>query len=571
MNVNINNIPFSRDGAYVALTAEGGSLIIHNVRSRPFQDRALEMYILKEGRAVNYQIEAFPEYVRLISPEGEVTLYIRDDETIAFDSHGLDLYFKAMDDASPGSYGIEDGDHAFRIIETGIRLHILFVLEKGSGSMTGRYVNTGVWQWNGAPVNHKNEFSVSCQDGRILGAVKLSAVESPSIPLPIETQKEISVIKAEWETFLGKMPPTSHKTDEELEFNLVTWYNLWSSYVHARDIYRNDVMVMSKKTMTAVWSWDHCFNALAMAGLGPKEALDQFMAPFYLQNENGALPDLLNPGMELLWNFTKPPVHGWCFGKLMDKFEYPNDILKTVYDGLEKQLNWWFVYRDEDHNGLPCYAHGNDSGWDNSSLFDNGYYVTAPDLSAYIFLQMRTLSRIAGKLKMSSEKTAWEEKSSALLQNLFNLCWKEDHFVALRSHGRDYVPFPSSLQTHLPVVLGEYLGDDKMAVEVATLKNRFLTEYGLATEAPDSPRYESDGYWRGPIWAPSTYIIVDGLRRGGYPDFAESLARRYIHLSANVARGNYENFDALTGKGFRAPGYTWSASVYMLLKWEYPL
>ncbi|MBR3997686.1 MAG: hypothetical protein IKI93_05020 [Clostridia bacterium] len=32
---------------------------------------------------------------------------------------------------------------------------------------------------------------------------------------------------------------------------------------------------------------------------------------------------------------------------------------------------------------------------------------------------------------------------------------------------------------------------------------------------------------------------------------------------------NYENFDALTGLGRRAPGYTWAASVYMMLHLEY--
>ena len=40
-------------------------------------------------------------------------------------------------------------------------------------------------------------------------------------------------------------------------------------------------------------------------------------------------------------------------------------------------------------------------------------------------------------------------------------------------------------------------------------------------------------------------------------------------MSRELAKGNYENFDALTGKGLCAPGYTWSASVYMLLHWEF--
>ena len=40
-------------------------------------------------------------------------------------------------------------------------------------------------------------------------------------------------------------------------------------------------------------------------------------------------------------------------------------------------------------------------------------------------------------------------------------------------------------------------------------------------------------------------------------------------MLAFTAGGAYENFDALTGKGWRAPGYTWTASVFLLLMWEY--
>ncbi|MFQ6115089.1 MAG: trehalase family glycosidase [bacterium] len=96
-----------------------------------------------------------------------------------------------------------------------------------------------------------------------------------------------------------------------------------------------------------------------------------------------------------------------------------------------------------------------------------------------------------------------------------------------------------------------------------------MTEHGLATEALKSPYYESDSYWRGPIWAPSTYLIVDGLRRGGNYDLALKIARGFCNMIKNNAGGNYENFDAVTGKGLRAPGYTWTASVHMLLLTEF--
>ncbi|MBT3273482.1 MAG: hypothetical protein HN368_10020 [Spirochaetales bacterium] len=63
--------------------------------------------------------------------------------------------------------------------------------------------------------------------------------------------------------------------------------------------------------------------------------------------------------------------------------------------------------------------------------------------------------------------------------------------------------------------------------------------------------------------------MVDGLRRGGFEEFAKNIAVKFCHMIREIAGGNYENFDAVSGDGLRALGYTWTASVNMLLMWEY--
>src|SRR4051812_47885388 len=47
----------------------------------------------------------------------------------------------------------------------------------------------------------------------------------------------------------------------------------------------------------------------------------------------------------------------------------------------------------------------------------------------------------------------------------------------------------------------EHLPDDVSGVLAGRIEAH-LTPHGLATELPTSPHYLSDGYWRGPIWAP---------------------------------------------------------------------
>ena len=48
-----------------------------------------------------------------------------------------------------------------------------------------------------------------------------------------------------------------------------------------------------------------------------------------------------------------------------------------------------------------------------------------------------------------------------------------------------------------------------------------MTEYGLATEATDSPYYNPDGYWRGPIWGPTMVLFIEGLEECGEVEFAK--------------------------------------------------
>ena len=187
--------------------------------------------------------------------------------------------------------------------------------------------------------------------------------------------------------------------EEHLHMAAISWYTLWSCFVRAEDVYKYDAMLMSKKYMTSVWSWDHCFNALAMSNIDLKKAMEQFLLPFELQSESGALPDMWNPNLEPVWAITKPPIHGWCFGKLMENHEFDQDTLRKVYNHLEKWTDWWMEYNDSDCDGIPEYPQGFDSGWDNSTLFDIGYYLESPNLSAFLVIQVNTLEKNCRKTR----------------------------------------------------------------------------------------------------------------------------------------------------------------------------
>lgn len=76
-----------------------------------------------------------------------------------------------------------------------------------------------------------------------------------------------------------------------------------------------------------------------------------------------------------------------------------------------------------------------------------------------------------------------------------------------------------------------------------------------------------DGAGRGPIWAPATMLLLDGLWRCGERDFVRDMTRRFAQLVAQS--GCAENFDARTGAGLRDRAYTWTASAMLTMAEEY--
>jgi glycogen debranching enzyme len=327
-------------------------------------------------------------------------------------------------------------------------------------------------------------------------------------------------------------------------------------------------MLMSKNWMGNVWCWDACFNAMALSYRNPEAAWDQFMLFFDNQDANGALPDSLNDA-GAVWNFAKPPIHGWALRWMMERADFiTKRELRQIYEPLARWTVWWMTTRDDDNDGIPQYNHGNDSGWDNATVFDGGVPVESPDLSAFLIIQMDVLADIADELGRKREARQWKKGSDILLEALIVHSWKDEGFVAMLS-GEHTATDGDCLLSFVPLVLGKRLPKEVRKTLVAGLleKGRFLTPHGLATESPFSPKFDAEGYWRGPIWAPATLLIVDGLAALGERGTARQISKRFCDMV--LAEGMSENFDAKTGKGLCDPAYTWTASVFQILAHEY--
>lgn len=555
--MEIDKVPFSVFGSYYTISSVEGALRLRNISGgAPRKDIAV-IRLTAEGKALEPSFRRQGAVLFLETAQGSVEACFESENCLRFRGHGVALELASAAGLSCGSsIGLTPRRRLLTLYDN--RLN--FVLEALSGELDTDS------PWNGV---NCTKFTVTAY-GRDAAGFEL-AVEFHASAYPAAVCHDLTFdacakkYDAQLADFLQRtveLPPEYGALREEAA------YLSWSSVVSPRGHLKRPAMYMSKNWMCNVWSWDHCFNALALCYRDPELSWDQFMVMFDAQDSNGALPDCIND-YDAVWQFCKPPVHGWTLRKMLENnAEFGVGHIREAYGPLCRWTDWWFACRDSDGDGVPEYHHGNDSGWDNGTVFLRGVPVECPDLAALLVIQMDVLSEIAAKLDKPQESAAWKQRADGLFGRF------TDHFITMEGgmaavlSGSHEPVECKSLLPYISLLLGRRLPELTRNVLIENLKNsNLMTDRGLATEAIDSPVYEPDGYWRGPIWAPSTLLMVEGLKACGEDGLAKDIALKFIKLCE--AQGFAENFDALTGKGLRDPAYTWTSSVFLVLCKQY--
>lgn len=569
MKLDLHQIPFSRYGAYLAFSFlpetehRSAGLYLRSVHGgyATYQANALRIDLLVDGDPVPFEVQASPAVLTLTTldnPAGSqnrLQFTIPAPPLIRIRGEGVGLRLTYTPGPFDSIFPIDTGRLQFNCATWDLN----FLLTALAGS----------WRLDAPWQVTRSEFIVMDllpdQKGICEAAFEEfeSVVNLHGYPLPFD--ECIANVDTEFRHFSEQMPLLP---DEYEHARKLAAYVNWSSVVEPSGLINWPAMLMSKNWMTNVWSWDHCFNAMALTYHKPVLAWDQIRVVFDQQNMYGGLPDSIND-RTMIWSFVKPPIHGWALNWMMDRTGFiRKEQLHQIYGPLCRWTEWWFTYRDYDHDGIPQYNHGNDSGWDNATIFYLGMPIESPDLSTFLVLQMETLARVAERLGNEEEAESWQRRSEELLNKMLAHFWQDDHFVAMRS-GDHVVSDTDSLILYLPLLLGKRLPTSVRRDLLAglTRAGRFITDYGLATESTQSPAYNPDGYWRGPIWAPSTMLMVEALAACGEHVLARSLARKFCDMVS--ANGFAENYDSLTGEGLRDRAYTWTSSVFLILGHEY--
>ncbi len=553
-DLDIADAPFSRRRHWLGLTSraetEQGVLYLRTARGAVTHRTLLRMELEVQGQAVPSELAVSAGSVRLTCAQGSAEFALDGTSTLRVRLRGeATLLVSVYDQPYSSSFECETGRWHLNL--NAARARIM------ATTLRGRLVGEAPFipgKSDTAPAQLRLSAAAS-------GEAELELTEFESTWVAPATRPAFDAIIAEteagfeeWFAAFGEFPARWADLARRAAFVL------WSNTSPAAGYYAHPAVMMSQNAMIGIWSWDHCFVALALAKAHPRQAWEQWWLPFVHQTEEGMLPDhFTDAGRE--YAMTKPPVHGWALKTLLQHYSPPETDLQRAYHALERWTQWWLTHRDDDHDGIAQYNHGCESGWDNDSLCCGGLPCESADLSVYLVQQQETLALLAEKLGRSSDAARWRASAAELRQRLLSHSWTGERFIAPQSGSHALGSQGDCLRQFWPLLLGKEL-PGKIAdtlLEGLLEPGRFRTAHGFATESPRSSFYKADGYWLGPIWAPSTWQVVEMLQLHGHPEEAARTMQDFCEMCEK--QGFRENFDAQTGEGLRDRGFAWTAAV----------
>lgn len=558
MLFNIDHVPFSRKGRFLTLSTmrvpgRDGERALYLRRvsggdERPSLGRLCRVELLDgNGRPAAARFELSPDQLVARTGEGIVRFVIGDGERLHIRGENAGVRFHVEGSRYDYVYRTPGGEYCLVAASENVKLIPRACL--------GDLAVSGKWDRDRST---DVSFTLS-GEGTFEGNVDFfRALPPPKGPGSFEEAH--ATVAAKFGAWYRSIPAGVPGQEEAQR---LAAYLLWANTVPAEGVLTRPAIYMSKNAMINIWSWDNAFSALGVAAFDEELAFDQFAAIFDHQDASGLLPDYVND-REALFAFTKPPVHGWavsCLARENPAFLTP-ERRAYLRDAIGRQVSYWLTHGRAGGGVLPSYFHGNDSGWDNASFFAEGGPVLSPDLPVFLILACEALANL---LEDDPEKAArWLRTADELQALLVGTLWTGETFAARLAADPERILPGDSLIQFMPLLLGSRLPAAMCRQLVARLvEGAFITDWGPATESPRSSYYEDDGYWRGPIWAPTTYLLWDGLRRQGEGALAREIAQRFCAL-AN-AHGMAENFDARSGRGLRDRAFAWTSAVYLLL------
>ncbi|HSR87988.1 MAG TPA: trehalase family glycosidase, partial [Pontiella sp.] len=240
-------------------------------------------------------------------------------------------------------------------------------------------------------------------------------------------------------------------------------------------------------------------------------------------------------------NTVNPPLFAWAevesYRRTGDKSRFA-----MVLPVLEKYAEW--LNRDGDPDAKDWERNGRISKtaahklyWNTplGSGMDNSPRPTAKgsawvEMSAQMVIMYNHLAIMAQELGLNEKAGQFRNEAGAIAERINTWCWNEEDgfYYDVDADGNQFKKM--TMGGFWPILAG--VASQKQAERlVGHLKDprKFWRPMVFPTLAADDPEYDPRGhYWMGGVWAPTDVMVIKGLEKYGYDDFAAEATERYL-------------------------------------------
>jgi len=257
-----------------------------------------------------------------------------------------------------------------------------------------------------------------------------------------------------------------------------------------------------------------------------------------------------------------------------DDFEW---LRGNYYGRLVKYIDKWFSY-DGDHNGLPVWnsadAAGTDNQWSRAGALSS-FEIEGVDLASYLIRELRAMSVIATHLNLKDDSADFKRHADQVTEIVNFALWDEKQGLYFdRNEKTGKRVYVKSATNFMPLFAGAATPEraKRMIHDHLLNPDEFWLAYPVASYAKTEPDYYQGSHnecnWRGSTWAPTNYMIFQGLQAYGYRAEARELATRLFNMALLKNPALREYYNAETGDGLGQTRFWGFTALYygMLLE-----
>ena len=578
--ISLSDAPFSRRGSYMAFFNDPTGidlygkpkLFISNVRgSGPY--RQIRAEIVKNGASLPTVISTTESEVILQSMEGEFRFCIGESKFVRiYGKDGLTLRLSPKLSGFAVVTDLKDGTWQFGMHESQA------VLLPFTGKLNARVASSSMLMGNSMA-----SFEIEPDENGVVDVgieeFMIDPIHRPLNEYP-SYEECVKSYQDDFDAFCESVCPALPEPWEDMRRKA-----LWTIYglivePDGETIFKHTMIKMLHGTFEHVSGWQQAMHVICLSGGNPALCWQILRGLFDYQDANGRIADIMT---DLNWpkNAMKPPIQGLALNWLLDADPelkaVSKEDAKHIYQGIVRWSEFFFRCRDLNKDGLMENRSAAETGWEDAPYFRVGFPLASPDMNSYVAIQLAAQARL-GRLLGEDEAVcaAYEKQSDEMVQKIIASFWDGEKWFA---YNADTLARSNTQTISLmgALILGKRLPQEIIDKTIATLmeKDKYLTPYGFATEAVDSP-YFNHAFAQGSIIPPAQLIFCLALEAAGRFDLAREAGLRYLMTLRE--EGLFHTLNGLTGKPERGMvafdekflfWSAWSSSIYLFMAQRY--